>query len=178
MTSITIPNTVTTIDSAAFKDCSKLTSIVLPDSITTIGANVFSGCSELTDIVLPFVGFSTNQCQYPFGYLFGTSSYTDGVENEQIYYTSSGSISRARYYIPSSLKSVSGTSHNGNKYFFYKCSWRKKGKGNCTKQTVRKDDLENIVLDMAMDLFTNKVDLDIIADEIMRVREESAKEHC
>lgn len=43
---------------------------------------------------------------------------------------------------------------------------------------MRKDDLENIVLDMAMDLFTNKVDLDIIADEIMRVREESAKEHC
>ena len=76
------------------------------------------------------------------------------------------------------INGESGTSHNGNKYFFYKCSWRKKGKGNCTKQIVRKDDLENIVLDMAMDLFTNKVDLDIIADEIMRVREESAKEHC
>ena len=43
---------------------------------------------------------------------------------------------------------------------------------------LRKDDLESIVLDMAMDLFTNKVDLDIIADEIMHVREESAKEHC
>ena len=76
------------------------------------------------------------------------------------------------------INGESGTSHNGNKYFFYKCSWRKKGKGNCTKQTVRKDDLENIVLDMAMDLFTNKVDLDIIVDEIMHVREESAKEHC
>lgn len=30
---------------------------------------------------------------------------------------------------------------------------------------------------MAMDLFTNKIDLDIIADEIIRVRKESAKEH-
>lgn len=37
--------------------------------------------------------------------------------------------------------------------------------------------LEGIVLDMAMDLFTNKIDLDIIADEIIRVRKESAKEH-
>ena len=121
LTSITIPNTVTTIDSAAFKDCSKLTSIVLPDSITTIGANVFSGCSELTDIVLPFVGFSTNQCQYPFGYLFGTSSYTDGVETEQIYYTSSGSISRARYYIPSSLKSVMITGGDIMRWAFTNC---------------------------------------------------------
>jgi len=30
---------------------------------------------------------------------------------------------------------------------------------------------------MAMDLFKNKIDLDIIADEIIRVRKESAKEH-
>lgn len=75
------------------------------------------------------------------------------------------------------LNGESGTSHTGEKYYFYKCSYQKKGRDNCRKKTIRKEDLEGIVLDMAMDLFTNKIDLDIIADEIIRVRKESAKEH-
>lgn len=41
LTSISLPNTLTTINYRAFYSCSKLTSIVLPDSITTIGPDAF-----------------------------------------------------------------------------------------------------------------------------------------
>ena len=41
LTSISLPNTLTTINYRAFYSCSKLTSIVLPDSITRIGENAF-----------------------------------------------------------------------------------------------------------------------------------------
>ena len=47
---------------------------------------------------------------------------------------------------------------------------------NCHKQTVRQDVLEQKVLDMAMELFTSKVNLDIICDEIMRIHEKHRAE--
>lgn len=78
MTSITIPNSVTSIGSSAFAGCSsltsltfeedsiltslvdhaftscnRLTSITLPDSVTSIGNYVFSNCSSLTSIIIP-----------------------------------------------------------------------------------------------------------------------------
>ena len=48
LTSITIPNSVTTIGSYAFRDCSGLTSITIPNSVTSIGSSAFFGCSSLT----------------------------------------------------------------------------------------------------------------------------------
>jgi hypothetical protein len=53
LTSITLPNTVTTIGDAAFKECTSLTSITLPDSVTTIGQSAFYGCHSLTYISVP-----------------------------------------------------------------------------------------------------------------------------
>ena len=43
VTSITIPDTVTTIESSAFEDLTNLSAIVIPDSVTTIGMNAFVG---------------------------------------------------------------------------------------------------------------------------------------
>ncbi|WP_443703933.1 leucine-rich repeat protein [Prevotellamassilia timonensis] len=53
ITSITIPESVTTICSSAFWGCSGLTSIEIPNSVTTIGSNAFYGCSGLTSIKIP-----------------------------------------------------------------------------------------------------------------------------
>ena len=50
LTSITIPDSVTSIGSSAFDDCSGLTSITIPDSVTSIGSSAFYGCSGLTSI--------------------------------------------------------------------------------------------------------------------------------
>ena len=44
MTSITIPNSVTSIDKCAFSNCTKLTSITIPNSVTSIGTLAFDGC--------------------------------------------------------------------------------------------------------------------------------------
>ena len=53
LTSITIPNSVTTIDAFAFANCTSLTSIKIPDNVTTIGRLAFKDCTSLTGIVLP-----------------------------------------------------------------------------------------------------------------------------
>ncbi len=53
LTSITIGNSVTSIGSSAFYGCSGLTSIEIPDSVTTIGSSAFYGCSGLTSIEIP-----------------------------------------------------------------------------------------------------------------------------
>ncbi len=53
LTSITIPNSVTTIGDYAFSGCSGLTSITIPNSVTRIGDYAFRGCSGLTSITIP-----------------------------------------------------------------------------------------------------------------------------
>ena len=45
LTSITIPNGVTSIGASAFSGCSSLTSVVIPDSVTSIGGSAFDGCN-------------------------------------------------------------------------------------------------------------------------------------
>ena len=53
LTSITIPDSVTSIGYRAFYDCERLTSITIPDSVTSIGERAFSRCSKLTNINIP-----------------------------------------------------------------------------------------------------------------------------
>ena len=53
LTTIVIPNSVSQIGNNAFFQCSGLTSINIPNSLTTIGTNVFSLCSSLTSIIIP-----------------------------------------------------------------------------------------------------------------------------
>lgn len=52
-TSITIPSSVTTIDSSAFNSCSSLVSVDMPDSLTTIKGYAFAHCSSLESIRIP-----------------------------------------------------------------------------------------------------------------------------
>ena len=53
ITSVTIPNTITTIGTGAFASCPKLESINIPDSVTTIGGMVFYECPSLTSVTIP-----------------------------------------------------------------------------------------------------------------------------
>ena len=50
LTSVTIPDSVTTIRGYAFYSCNSLTSITIPDSVTTIGYRAFDDCDSLTDV--------------------------------------------------------------------------------------------------------------------------------
>jgi hypothetical protein len=50
LTSITIPNSVTSIGLAAFYYCTGLTSITIGNSVTSIGWAAFSGCENIKEI--------------------------------------------------------------------------------------------------------------------------------
>ena len=53
LANITIPNSVTSIYLETFCSCSSLTSIIIPDSVTSIGNKAFYGCTNLTSITIP-----------------------------------------------------------------------------------------------------------------------------
>ena len=78
----------------AFKDSTSITSATIPSSVTSIGQGAFSGCSSLETMTIPFVGAEAGKTendtyQYPFGYIFGTASYTGGTSTSQYYYGTS-----------------------------------------------------------------------------------------
>ena len=105
-----------------------VTSIDVPDYVTEISAGAFSGCSSLESLTIPFVGAkagvtSSDTYQYPFGYIFGTTSYTGGTGVKQYYYGSStSSTTGTTFYIPSSLRSVTVTGENILYGAFMNCS--------------------------------------------------------
>ena len=53
ITSVTIPNTVTSIGRAAFYYCDKLTDIILPNGLTSIEDSTFGYCKKLTSMNIP-----------------------------------------------------------------------------------------------------------------------------
>ena len=150
LTSITIPNSVISIGSYTFSDCTAEiiwgdnpsiqqigdhafagyagTTLIIPDSVTSIASGALRGCSVLESITIPFMGGSAGKTssdtyQYPFGYIFGTSSYTGGTAVTQYYHGSStAGITSTTNYIPSSLRSVTVTGGNLLYGAFYGCS--------------------------------------------------------
>ena len=53
LTSVTIGNSVTSIGSFAFYDCNSLTSVTIGNSVTSIGGFAFYGCNSLTSVTIP-----------------------------------------------------------------------------------------------------------------------------
>jgi hypothetical protein len=72
---IVVPDTVTKVGWAAFRDMSTVTSVTLPTDVTEIAPNAFMGCTNLTTVTGPialrFVGFQafygTQVLEPPFG---------------------------------------------------------------------------------------------------------------
>ena len=52
-TSVTIPDSVTTIGGWAFRDCTSLTGVTIPDGVTSIGYGAFYYCTSLTSVTIP-----------------------------------------------------------------------------------------------------------------------------
>ncbi len=104
-----------------------VTGVIVPDYVTGISGGAFKGCSHVESITLPFVGGSrktaSDTYQYPFGYIFGTSSFSGASAVWQQYYGSStSSITSSTYYIPDSLKNVTVVGGEILRGAFYNCS--------------------------------------------------------
>lgn len=101
---------------SAFKDRSLITSVTVPNSVTKIETGSFFGCSSLESISIPFVGASnTAQKGYDqvLGYIFGYKEITGpfsmvigGDVIEQYVKSSNKEYVHYAYYIPKSLKNV------------------------------------------------------------------------
>ena len=64
VTTLTIPDSVTTIGSGTFYGCSGLTSVTIPDSVISIGELAFYGCSGLTSVTIPDSVTSIGDCAF------------------------------------------------------------------------------------------------------------------
>lgn len=96
LTSVTIPEGVTTIGSAAFQSCTGLISVTIPEGVTTIGRSAFYQCSGLTTVTIP--KSVTEIDSYAFNYCSGLTkviisdisawcniSFDDGASNPLYY---------------------------------------------------------------------------------------------
>ena len=108
LTSITIGSGVTSIGSGTFSGCSSLTSVTIPESVTSIGSSAFSDCSSLTSITIP--NSVTSIGNYAF---YGCSSLTSITIPEGV--TSIGEVafshcsSLTSITIPESVTSIGGS---------------------------------------------------------------------
>ena len=109
---ISIPDSVTSIESSAFRNCSSLMSIVIPDSVTRIGDNAFNNCVGLTSIVIP--NSVTTIEDYTF---YGCTGLTSIVIPDSV--TSigsdafSGCSSLTNIVIPDSVTSIGSDAFSG-----------------------------------------------------------------
>ena len=53
LTSVVIPNSVTSIDQGVFAGCSALKNVTIPNSVTSIGYNAFYNCRKFTSVTIP-----------------------------------------------------------------------------------------------------------------------------
>lgn len=63
----------------------------------------------------------------------------------------------------------SGTSHTGKKHYYYKCGSAKRKTG-CTKKAVKKDWIENLVVERTMQMIFDDTTLEAIAGMVLEVQ--------
>ena len=124
LTSITIPNSVTSIEDYAFRSCSSLTSVTIGNSVTSIGGYAFEDCSSLTSIVVE-TGNTTYDSRDNCNAIIETATNTlvIGCKNT-IIPNSVTSIERGAFYVCTSLTSITipNSVTSIGDHAFYNCS--------------------------------------------------------
>ena len=112
LTSIAIPESVTSIGGCAFEYCSSLTSIIIPKSVTSIGYSAFGGCGSLTTITIPESVMSIGY--HAFSGCGSLTSITIPKSVTSIeFYTFSNCSSLTSVTIPESVTSIGESAFSG-----------------------------------------------------------------
>lgn len=112
--SVTVPATVTSIDSYAFNGCNNVTDVTIGNGITSIQNETFAGCSSLTDFAIP--GTVTSIGAGAFRYCVNLENLTIPSSVTSIGYESfTNCSSLANLVIPESVTSIDG-------YAFFACT--------------------------------------------------------
>ena len=137
LTSITIPNSVTSIYDSAFSGCTSLTSISIPEGVTSIGSYAFSYCYALTSISIPDGVTSIGESTFYDCYSLTSIAIPEGITSigDYAFYCCSSltnitipdgvtSIDKKTFYNCSSLTSIriSESVTSIGDYAFYGCS--------------------------------------------------------
>ena len=90
ITSYAIPDSITSIENNAFRNCTSLISVTIPDSVTTIRSHAFYGCKSLTSVY----------CKPTTPPTGGDSMFDDNASGRVIYVptASVGAYKAARYW--------------------------------------------------------------------------------
>jgi len=80
-------------------------------------------------------------------------------------------------YCGLSIIGESGTSHNGRKMYYYKCRGRKERLNDCKKSSIRKDELEKLVLDCVIEALENQKNKETIVQGIMQIQKQKASKN-
>jgi len=129
LSSIILPNNVTSINNSTFSNCTSLSSITLSANLTTIGTACFSGCSALTSISIP-----ANVATIADSAFDGTTALTSIIvdetnvtymddadvallsKNGQTLFKYAAGNTNASYTIPSTVTTIYSYAFNGAKF--------------------------------------------------------------
>ena len=77
LTSVTIPDSVTSIGDRAFENCTSLASVTIGNGTTSIGKNAFYGCRSLTSVIIG--NGVTNIGEFAFSYSWNADVYLNST---------------------------------------------------------------------------------------------------
>ena len=114
LTSVSIPNSVTSIGMSAFANCHFLESVTIPNSVTSIGSWAFSDCHSLTTVTIPHSITEISSEMFYGCYNLMSVTIPNSVTNID-WYAFDGCSSLTSVTIPDSVTSI-------GEYAFHDCS--------------------------------------------------------
>lgn len=80
-------------------------------------------------------------------------------------------------YCGQSIVAESGTSQNGENKYYYKCRGRKARVNDCNKAPIRKDLLENMVLDFVHEVLSSPQKITEIVNGLINFQEKLSQDN-
>ncbi|MCI8728677.1 MAG: hypothetical protein HFK07_02560 [Clostridia bacterium] len=75
------------------------------------------------------------------------------------------------------MNGESGTAKNGSRVYYYKCNGRKKRINDCNKSMVRKEVIEDIVINSTTEKLSNPEIINFIVEKLMEIQQQQIREN-